>query len=72
MQKTYRGGEPIYFGTPAELADTIPQMPDYGVWTDQQGSYALCRVWPCPSWKEITKHELFHAVNGTGGHHATR
>ena len=62
MQKTYRAGEAIYFGTAVELADMIPQMPFYGVWTDQAGHYALCKVWPCPSWKEITKRELFQAA----------
>lgn len=62
MQKTYRGNEPIYFGTASELADKIGNLPFYGVWTDQQGNYALCRVWPCLSWKEISKHELYLAA----------
>ena len=54
IYKTYRGDEPIYFGPPAELADKLSELPWYGVWTDQQGHWALCRAWPCPSWKEVT------------------
>ena len=60
--KTYRGDEPIYFGTAADLSDLIGTLPHYGAWTDQQGSFALCRVWPCPSWVEITPRELHRAV----------
>ena len=62
MYKTYRGSEPIIFGSPHELADAINDFPEYGVWTDQQGKWALCRTWPCPSWKEVTKRELFQAA----------
>ena len=60
--KTYRGTEPIYFGTAHEIAELTTSGSKYqwyGVWTDQQGKFALCRVWPCPSWKEITRHELY-------------
>lgn len=62
--ETQRAGERIIFGDAKEIADLSfkPEFTWYGVWTDQQGKFALCKVWPCPSWKEITKRELYQAA----------
>lgn len=68
ITKTYRGDEPIYFGSAHALADAIGSMPYYGVWatpdwrTNRQAKFALSRTWPCPSWVEITRHELFQSA----------
>ncbi len=63
--KTYRGSEPIIFGDAHEIADLVTtgnRYLEYAVWTDQAGKFALCRVWPCPSWIEITRNQLFNAA----------
>ncbi len=59
-----RAGEKIVFGTAQEITDLATQRKfiEFGIWTDQQGRFALCKVWPVPSWVEITRHDLYRAA----------
>ena len=57
-------GEPIWLGTPAEISELLdqPGFNHYGVWTDQNGHYMICRSVPAPSYVEITHRQFWNAT----------
>ena len=63
QQTTTSDGEPVWLGSPCDLANKIHNLPWYGVWQTEAGHLALCRVQPDTAYHEITRRQLFAIAN---------